>query len=499
MLFCLINGAKVGKIFINMLPLGANILSHRMDNPFFDLLKQCFGHQMTENQHSAATDIISFLSSVSDDVLFLLCGYAGTGKTTLISALVKALRQYNHQVILLAPTGRAAKVIAHYAEQPAYTIHKKIYRLKKFGDAESAFGLLDNKHVDTLFVVDEASMISNSSDGNGFGSGRLLDDLIEYIYSGSGCRLLLIGDNAQLPPVGSTLSPALDHSYLRGFGLHLYDATLTEVVRQSNTSGILYNATLLRQTLSQQTTSLFPTIHCNQYADITLVSGNDLIDELSSSYDRHGVEETMVITRSNKRANIFNQGIRNQILWREGPIETGDRLMITKNNYFWGSEIEQLGFIANGEIAQVMRIREDYEIYGLHFITALLLLPDHDLEIEAKIILEALTAEAPGLTRTQSDHLFRSVEEDYIDIPRKGDRYKAIKADPHFNALVVKYAYAITCHKAQGGQWESIFLDIGFLNEDMLGEEFYRWLYTAITRSTSRLYFINLPQEMIEP
>ena len=454
-----------------------------------------FPHTPTENQLLAINGIVDFLLSRKKDTLLLLKGYAGTGKTSLVGALVKTLTELKQKSILLAPTGRAAKVFSTYAGQKAYTIHKKIYRQKTFSPEPSGFLPAPNLHKDTLFIVDEASMIANGGqDAIQFGTGRLLDDLIHYIYSGENCRLLLIGDTAQLPPVMQTDSPALNPDFLRGYGLQVEEITLTQVVRQSENSGILYNATLLRDALRNQTVEIFPKLHLKGFTDLRKINGEELIEALSSAYSRDGLEETMVITRSNKRATIYNNGIRNRILYREEELSSGDRLMVAKNNYYWLNEQSETDFIANGEIMQVLRVRRTYELAGFRFADVLVRFQDYDSEAEVKILLDTLQTDTPTLPQTRSDQLFYAILEDYQDVPTKAGKMKKMKTDPHYNVLQVKFAYAITCHKAQGGQWANVFLDIGYITEEMLGEDFYRWLYTAFTRATGQLYLVNLPK-----
>ena len=454
-----------------------------------------FAFTPTFGQKKVIESLSVFLSKPADGSLFILDGYAGTGKTALIAATVGALRAMNIRTILLAPTGRAAKVMSHYSGQKAYTIHKKIYRQKTFSPEPSGFLPAPNLHKDTLFIVDEASMIANGGqDAIQFGTGHLLDDLIHYIYSGENCRLLLIGDTAQLPPVMQTDSPALNPDFLRGYGLQVEEITLTQVVRQSENSGILYNATLLRDALRNQTVEIFPKLHLKGFTDLRKINGEELIEALSSAYSRDGLEETMVITRSNKRATIYNNGIRNRILYREEELSSGDRLMVAKNNYYWLNEQSETDFIANGEIMQVLRVRRTYELYGFRFADVLVRFQDYDSEAEVKILLDTLQTDTPTLPQTRSDQLFYAILEDYQDIPTKAGKMKKMNTDPHYNVLQVKFAYAITCHKAQGGQWTNVFLDIGYITEEMLGEDFYRWLYTAFTRATGQLYLVNLPK-----
>ena len=343
-------------------------------------------------------------------------------------------------------------------------------------------------------------MIANEGlSGNVFGSGRLLDDLVQYVYSGQGCRMLLTGDTAQLPPVGEEESPALSPAMLEGYGLHVHTASLTQVARQLNDSGILFNATRLRHILSEEACFDFPKLRLQGFADIRRLPGSELIDSLSASYDRVGMEETMVICRSNKRANLYNIGIRNTILYREEELSSGDWLLVAKNNYFWTEGNKELDFIANGDIAVVRRVRRTREMYGFRFADVTLSFPDYDnWELDATVLLDTLHSDYPALSREENDRLFHNVLEDYADLPRKADRMKKMKADPYYNALQVKYAYAVTCHKAQGGQWKNVFLDQGYLTEEMLSPDYFRWLYTAFTRATEQLYLVNWVKEEIE-
>ena len=503
-------------------------------------IRDNFGFAPTSEQSEAIEAIGEFLMSRHDMELFLLRGYAGTGKTTLVGALVKTLSQLNQPVVLMAPTGRAAKVFSSYAEQPAYTIHKRIYRQKSITDTDT-FSLNVNLSKHTLFIVDEASMISNEGlSSSTFGTGRLLDDLIQYVYSGEGCRLMLLGDMAQLPPVGEEESPALMPSLLKSYGLHVREKTLTQVMRQLSESGILYNATAIRYRLMEMIVesekmkdeSLFcldgssslSTFHFPlSTSDVAHVSGAELIDSLESSYSRWGTDDCMIICRSNKRANIYNQGIRNRILDREDELCSGDRIMVVKNNYYWveqevrkliadrgktqslnpqpSSLIPQLplSFIANGDIAVVRRVRRTREMYGFRFADVLLRFPDYDdYEMETTVLLDTLQSESPSLTREEAERLFQAVMEDYAHLTTKKERYQQLRLDPHFNALQIKYAYAVTCHKAQGGQWGCIYLDQGYLPPDTSLIDYYRWLYTAFTRATEQVYLVNWPKDTKE-
>ena len=463
-------------------------------------IKTNFPYKPTFEQENVVKMLADFLFSRKSEELFLLKGYAGTGKTSLIGALVKTLDQLEQKCILLAPTGRAAKVFSHYAGHPAYTIHKKIYRQKSFSNELDNFSINDNLHQHTLFIVDEASMIANDGlSGSMFGTGRLLDDLIQYVYSGQGCRLMLIGDTAQLPPVGEEESPALCADALKGYGLEVYEAMLTEVVRQLHDSGILWNATELRRYIAEDDFFTLPMIKVEGFPDVKVVPGNELIEAINDSYDQVGLDETIVVCRSNKRANIYNKGIRNMILYREEELESGDLLMVAKNNYFWTEGCKEIDFIANGDIAVVRRVRREREMYGFRFADVTLCFPDYnDLELEMTVLLDTLHTETPALPKEMNDKLFYSVLEDYADITVKRERMKKMKSDPYYNALQVKYAYAVTCHKAQGGQWKRVFLDQGYMTEDMLSPDYFRWLYTAFTRATETLYLVNWPKEQIE-
>ncbi|MFV0329801.1 MAG: ATP-dependent RecD-like DNA helicase [Dysgonomonas sp.] len=468
-----------------------------ISNFFKEKIKDNFPFELTSEQELALDKIVDFLFLQKEESLFLLKGYAGTGKSSLLGALVKTMTEFKQKTVLLAPTGRAAKVFSSYANHPAFTIHKKIYRQQRFSGDLGSFGLMDNLHKDTLFIVDEASMISNIGGDSVFGTGCLLDDLIHYVYSGENCRLLLIGDSAQLPPVGEDDSPALQVPVLEGYGLEIRNAMLSQIVRQAESSGILFNATNIRNILNSGETGDYPKLTLDGFPDIVKISGEDLIDEISSSYDRDGLENTMIISRSNKRSNIYNQGVRNRILYREEELSAGDMLMITKNNYYWTEKIEGIDFLANGEIVEVLRVRSERELYGFKFCDVLVRSMDYDMELEVKILMDTLYSDAAGLTRERSQELFLKVLEDYVDIPTKPERMRKMKADPFYNAVQVKFAYAVTCHKAQGGEWANVFLDLGYISQEHLGVNFYRWLYTAITRASSRLYLVNLPDEFI--
>ena len=447
----------------------------------------------TEQQTQLIEALGIFLMSTDNEKCFLLRGYAGTGKTSVVSALVRALNELKQKTILLAPTGRAAKVIAGYSGFPAFTIHKRIYRQKSM--SEFRFQLADNLNTHTLFIVDEASMISNTGTESTFGSGRLLDDLVQFVYSGQGCSLLLLGDTAQLPPVMQPHSPALEKDKLLGYGLKVHEYTLTHVVRQALESGILHNATLLRQQLLEDKTSDLPKFELEGFSDIKKLSGMELIDEIQRSYEGVGVEDTIVVTRSNKRANMYNNGIRARVMMKEDELTNGDLLMVTRNNYFWNKPYKEIDFIANGDILQVTRVRKHHEMYGFRFVDLTLRSLDYDWEIDARIWLDALQSESPAVMNEMTNKLFQAVAEDYPEITTKKELYKKILEHEYYNALQVKFAYAVTCHKAQGGQWKKVFVDSGQITDEQLNSDFYRWLYTALTRATETVFLVNFPEK----
>ncbi len=490
---------------------------------FKDLISEKLGFQPTTQQQEVIEKLSDFLLTEGTDTVFILRGFAGTGKTSLVSALTSVMEQLSRECVLIAPTGRAAKVLSQYADHPAYTIHKRIYRQKSI-DQDSIFTLNYNPKPHLLFICDEASMISMGEEHSSsiYGTGRLLDDLLQFVYNGGGSRLILLGDTAQLPPVGETESPALQDDVLSRYGLNVVSYTLTQVVRQAEDSGILWNATHLRQLIHDQDTFRLPQIRLHGFPDIQNIPGSELIEALEQCYHRDGYDETIVVTRSNKRANIYNNGIRTQILWREAELESGDLLMVAKNNYFYSltpdpsqdPESSQprtptADFIANGDIVRIQRVRGERELYGFHFIDAEITFPDYaDSQLECTLLLDTLHTEAPALTADQQQQLWNQVIADYeeINIASPGERpqwkratktekLKAMRSDPHYNALQVKYAYAVTCHKAQGGQWTNVFIDQGYMTEEMLGPDYFRWLYTALTRATHRVFLVNWPEE----
>ena len=461
---------------------------------------QVLGLSPTPEQGQALDVFTQFMTDRDDQVVMILRGSAGTGKTTLAGAIVKAMAALKQKLILLSPTGRAAKVFSLNAGHAAYTIHRRIYRQKSAGDL-SAFNLNVNLNRDTLFIVDEASMIANLGLGEtAFGSGCLLDDLMQFVYNGQNCRLLLIGDRAQLPPVGEEESPALSAHVLRGYGMRVYETDLNQVLRQSEDSGILWNATMIRNLWRGEAGMVrLPKICFHGFTDIQVVMGNELVDNLSSSYYHAGMDETIVITRSNKRANIYNQGIRNMVLDRDEELCRGDLLMIVKNNYFWTEGAKEIPFLANGDRAVVQRVRNVHELYGFRFAEVTMTLPDYDdYELTATVCLDTLTTEAPALTHEQQEQLFNAVMEDYADFTVKTERIKKLKSDRYYNALQIKFSYAVTCHKAQGGQWAHVYLDQGYMTDDMLTPDYIHWLYTAFTRATEKLFLVNWPKTQLE-
>jgi exodeoxyribonuclease V len=466
------------------------------DTIIYNNLCKNLGNIPTDDQSDALKKIATYVCNNNNDVIFLMTGYAGTGKTSIISSVVKTLDLLRMRSVLLAPTGRAAKVLASYSGRQAFTIHKKIYRQKSSKDGFGSFSLDRNLHKNTFFIVDEASMVSNSSgDSSLFGSGRLLDDLIEYVYSGTECKLILVGDTAQLPPVGSILSPALDPSSLGAYGFGLITCELTQVVRQSETSGVLMNATRVRLQVAENNL-VHPAIDIINFKDTIRITGEELIDEISSAYGTCGMEGTIIVVNSNKQANRYNQGIRNRIFFREEEISPGDMVMVVKNNYFIIDEDEDgAGFIANGDIAEVKKIRKYEERYGFRFADMVLKFPDYNLEIESKVMMDVLHLDTPALPSEKNKELFQNILADYINIRTRRKQFEAVKDNPYFNALQIKFAYAVTCHKAQGGQWERVFIDQGMFNRNEITIDYLRWFYTALTRSTDRVYLVNFGQD----
>lgn len=457
-----------------------------------------FPQTPTAQQREVFQAVETFLRFGDPFECFLLKGYAGTGKTTLIRSFVQTLPHFKMRTCLLAPTGRAAKVMQKYSGKQAYTIHKKIYRKKNAATPDMEFAMAENKHVRTLFIVDEASMISDEKVF--FNQRGLLSDLIDYVYSGTACRLMLVGDTAQLPPVGLQESPALNPEVLsRGHGLEVHEAILTEVIRQEQDSGILFNATHLRDQIHVNQGG-FPHLHTAGFTDIYRMSGEKLLEGLHYAYDKYGMEQVLVVCRSNKHANLYNRHIRNSILGREEELSGGDYIMVVKNNYYWKKSADNnLDFIANGEMATITRVGNVHEQHGFRFADVTLEWQDEDnTPLSCRVLLDTLHTDAPGLSREDAMRLYKAIEADYADIPRKRERQEAIKNDPYYNALHIKFAMAVTCHKAQGGQWEAVFVDQGYLTEDRIDTEFLRWLYTAVTRATRELYLVNFHKSFFD-
>ena len=523
---------------------------------FIDEVVREFGFTPTHDQLNALETFARFLADREQNCVMVMRGSAGTGKTSLAGAMVRTFTRLGQKLLLMAPTGRAAKVFAMNSGHTAFTIHRKIYREKSYLGIGGQFNLNDNMHKNTLFMIDEASMIGRGGGmTSDFGTGDLLSDLVQFVYNGQNCRMLLVGDCAQLPPVGEEEAPALHAEVLEAMGLKVYECDLREVLRQSQDSGILANATYIRsltpapsprrgEILLQSDSGLIdsnmgesrlnsslsprrgeillqsdsgldfsefscdnllkvglPRIRFKGFADIVMVPGDELVERISSSYADVGMDETMVVTRSNKRANVYNQGIRVTVLDREDELCTGDLLMVVKNKYLDKPQGDhgQLVFIANGDRVKVQRVRNIRELFGFRFADVWLQFPDYDdFEMQQTVILDTLTTEAPALTHEQQEQLYEAVMEDYADIPLKRDRMAKLKQDEYFNALQIKYAYAVTCHKAQGGQWAHVYIDQGYTTDDMLTPDYIHWLYTAFTRATEKLFLVNWPKAQTE-
>ena len=494
---------------------------------FIDEVVREFGFTPTHDQLNALETFARFLADREQNCVMVMRGSAGTGKTSLAGAMVRTFTRLGQKLLLMAPTGRAAKVFAMNSGHTAFTIHRKIYREKSYSGIGGQFNLNDNMHKNTLFMIDEASMIGRGGGmTSDFGTGDLLSDLVQFVYNGQNCRMLLVGDCAQLPPVGEEEAPALHAEVLEAMGLKVYECDLREVLRQSQDSGILVNATYIRsltpgpsprrgEILLQSDSGLdfsefscdnllkvgLPRIRFKGFADIVMVPGDELVERISSSYADVGMDETMVVTRSNKRANVYNQGIRATVLDREDELCTGDLLMVVKNKYLDKPQGDhgQLAFIANGDRVKVQRVRNIRELFGFRFADVWLQFPDYDdFEMQQTVVLDTLTTEAPALTHEQQEQLYEAVMEDYADIPLKRDRMAKLKQDEYFNALQIKYAYAVTCHKAQGGQWAHVYIDQGYMTDDMLTPDYIHWLYTAFTRATEKLFLVNWPKAQTE-
>jgi len=458
----------------------------------------------TSDQEFLIDKIPEFLNDDGNKKLFLIKGYAGTGKTTFVSTLIKILPSLNKKSILLAPTGRAAKVLANYSNKVAFTIHKKIYKIGILKNGNISIDLKKNYHKNTVFIVDEASMIPDRlgfNDSNLFSQRNLLEDLFDYVFQGKNCKLILIGDSAQLPPVGLDISPAINIEYLKAhfFDISIDSFELKEVVRQSKDSGILSNATNIRKLISNNFIKL-PFFFLKKHTDIQRITGEDLEDLLNDAYSSNEIGKSVVICRSNKRANIFNQEIRRRILYKEDEISAGDFMMVVKNNYFWLPSDSKAGFIANGDIIEILKIKNISELYGFRFADVTIRLVDYPDEgnIDTKILLDTISTDAPDLKYEDSKRFFNEIMKDYIDIPQRKKRYESLRNNPYFNALHIKFAYSLTCHKTQGGQWDTVFVDQGYVNENMINKEYLRWLYTAITRSVKKLYLLNFNDNFFE-
>jgi len=468
--------------------------------PSTDQIRKAFPHEPTAQQLELFDKLREFLISDNGDECFILRGYAGTGKTTIVGALVKALKYYNYKSVLLAPTGRAAKVISNYSGRKAFTIHKRIYRRKSAMNIEDTFRLADNLASDTLFIVDEASMISDESAGNS--RETLLHDLVGYVYNTKNCKLMLVGDTAQLPPVGADNSPALDLNLMRKtFAVDIFSFELTEVLRQQKDSGILLNATSLRDIIRQGKAAT-PKVITKGYKDVFRMTGERLEEGLNYAYNKYGYDGTLIVCRSNKNANLYNRQIRGRILLREEELTGGDQVMVVRNNYFWLQDQEEgsTGFIANGDIARIKKVRRFEEMYGFRFADVQLEFIDYaeDPVVECKVLLDTLYSEAPALPSTDQKKLFLEVMKDYEHIASRKAKLDELKLNPYYNALQIKFAYAVTCHKAQGGQWEAVFVDQGYLTEEMINMDFLRWFYTACTRASKELFLVNFDKRFFD-
>ena len=469
------------------------IISH-----FHKNLEKNYNFTLTKSQNKLLKLLAEFTFCAEEKKVLLVKGYAGTGKTTMLSGYVRLLSEIKMKYVLLAPTGRAAKVLSAKSGAPASTIHRKIYRQKSSKDGFGKFILDKNLHTRTVFIVDEASMISNETNRDAvFGSGNLLNDLVDYVYNEKSCSLILVGDPAQLPPVGSLYSPALQRSTMDLHGLHVRDIWLIDVVRQQLQSGILNNATHLRLCLAKKELQP-PFVTTKEFADVVMIKGNEVVELIQQSYDKVGEEETLVVTRSNKQANMYNQGIRNTILLRDDELTPGDLLMVVKNNYFWIESKNKDSFIANGDSVELLRVKKLYEMFDFRFADCTIRTLEHEKEIEAKILLDVIYSETPALDAEKSKSFFYQVLEDYQHLSPRKKQFEAVKEDKFFNALQVKFAYAVTCHKAQGGQWKHIYIDLGYITEEMIDAEFIRWLYTAITRATDKIYLVNFPNYLLK-
>jgi ATP-dependent exoDNAse (exonuclease V) alpha subunit len=468
--------------------------------PSTDHILKAFPHEPTGQQLELFDRLHAFLLSDNGDECFILKGYAGTGKTTVLGALVKALKYYNYKSVLLAPTGRAAKVITNYSGRKAFTIHKRIYRKKSALNIDDAFRLADNLATDTLFIVDEASMISDESAGNM--RETLLHDLVSYVYNTKNCKLMLVGDTAQLPPVGADNSPALDIDLMKKtFAVDIFSFELTDVLRQEKDSGILHNVTAMRNIIRKGKAAT-PRIITKGYKDVFRMTGERLEEGLNYAYNKYGHDGTLIVCRSNKNANLYNRQIRGRILYREEELTGGDQVMVVRNNYFWLQEQEEgsTGFIANGDIARIKKVRRFEEMYGFRFADVQLEFIDYaeDPVLDCKILMDTLYSEAPALLPADQKRFFLEVMKDYDHIASRNAKLDELKLNPYYNALQIKFAYAVTCHKAQGGQWDAVFVDQGYLTEEMINMDFLRWFYTACTRASKELFLVNFNEKFFK-
>ena len=465
---------------------------------FQEEFKSYLSFSPTNDQQRLIDLLAAFISSNNEREIMVIKGYAGTGKTNMVATLAKTLPTFKWKSSLLAPTGRAAKVLSMYAKLPAQTIHKKIFRKTASHDGGVIFTLGENLHKNTVFIVDEASMIGLDNPSNESIYGSLLESLFEYVFSGDNCKLILVGDTAQLPPVGSNESPALSIDYLNtAYHLNIKHIELTQVARQQDSSGILQNATYLRDCIRQEI-NYFPKL--TPFKDVVRLNGDELEDALNNAYSKYGFNDVLIVTRSNKRANLFNQAVRARIRYMDDDLCGGDLMMVVKNNYFWLNEKSEIGFIANGDSLQIKKITSRKELYGFNFAECVVELCDYENqpEISVNLLLDSISAETSALTREQQQYLYEGVMEDVADEPIKGKRMMYLKNSPFYNALQVKFNYAVTCHKAQGGQWPVVFIDQGYLTKDMINVEFLRWLYTAFTRASEKIYLMNFSDDFFD-
>lgn len=468
------------------------------NNNFTSIFLSCLSFVPNSDQSNLITLLSDFISNKNEREIFVLKGYAGTGKTNMIGALSKTLPSFKWKSVLLAPTGRAAKVLSNYSQKAAQTIHKKIFIKIPTHDGGVAFALAENKHTNTIFIVDEASMIGLDNPTADSVYHSLLESLLEYVFSGTNCKLIMVGDTAQLPPIGSNESPALDLNYLKAsYHLQIKHVELKQVARQQDTSGILKNATHLRECIDNFDGD-FPKISLHR--DVIRLSGEDLEDALNNAYSNYGYNDVLLVTRSNKRANLFNQAVRARVRYMEEDLCSGDLMMVVKNNYYWLDEKSEAGFIANGDSLEIKKIIRRKEMYGFNFAECVVKLCDYENtpELNLTLLLDSIYTEVPSLTKEQQQQLFSNIMEDVNDEPIKSVRMNYLRKSPYFNALQVKFNYSVTCHKAQGGQWPCVFIDQGYLTKDMLNKEYIRWLYTAFTRATEKVYLMNFSDDFFD-